>query len=144
MIQRTGNLWSVRSNLKVFTANSIIKRNGELVMGAGIAKQFKHRYPGIDKMFGNIIENNSIFGFKAVEYNGQLVGAFQTKVNWKNNSTLELIRIASTALIDYINNEFIQSVDMPYPGINNGNLSPDKVLPIIEVLPDIVTVWRLR
>jgi hypothetical protein len=37
----------------MFTANSIVKQDGKLIMGAGCAKSVRDTYSGIDKMFGN-------------------------------------------------------------------------------------------
>jgi len=35
-------------------------------------------------------------------------------------------------------------IDLNFPGIGNGRLSPDQVLPLIKQLPDNVHVWRYR
>ena len=46
-----GDLWSVGSDWDAFccTTNLVLKANDELVMGAGIAKQFNQKYPGLAK-----------------------------------------------------------------------------------------------
>ena len=40
------------------TTNGIIKSNGELVMGAGCALEFKNRFPKIPKILGDKIKKS--------------------------------------------------------------------------------------
>jgi hypothetical protein len=44
-----GDMWSAynRANLFLVTTNSTLKRNNALVMGRGIARQARDRFPGI-------------------------------------------------------------------------------------------------
>ena len=90
-IYKTGDMWSAFEEVDLFliTTNSTLTRNGALVMGAGIAKQAKQRFPGIEKAFGTAVQSNcGNFG----EYNLLVsprwptakLGAFQTKMDWKN------------------------------------------------------------
>ena len=53
-----GNIWLMlaNTNLLLFTSNSTLKENGELVMGAGIAKEVKERLPMFPLMIGNRIK----------------------------------------------------------------------------------------
>ena len=49
-----GNMFEAfnEADLWLFTANGVIKRNGALVMGAGIAKTVRDKWPGIDLKIG--------------------------------------------------------------------------------------------
>jgi len=56
-IFQTGNMWSAYddADLFVLTTNATIKRNGALVMGRGIARQARNRFPGLDTALGQQI-----------------------------------------------------------------------------------------
>lgn len=143
-----GNIWDqlYKTDLICITTNSTIKNNGSLVMGRGIALEAKNRFKDIDIYAGRIINHLEIYGLKVFIYNQQLVGLFQTKDNWKNNSSLKIIEYSCKKLCDFINNPLYYRanfrVDLPYPGINNGRLTKDKVYPIISKLPDNVYIWE--
>ena len=48
------------------TTNSILNKNGELVMGAGVAKRAKDLHKELPKLFGDAIKSrNAISGFTA-------------------------------------------------------------------------------
>ena len=55
-----GDFWDLAKKLNIdvlcVTTNNIVKNNGELVMGAGIAKQFRDRFPELARHFGEILE----------------------------------------------------------------------------------------
>ena len=46
-----------------FTSNGVVKSNGELVMGAGVAKAFADKYPGASFYFGQWVSKvgNKLF-----------------------------------------------------------------------------------
>ena len=72
----TGDMWRVFDEVDYFviTTNAIIKRNGAVVMGAGIAKQMRDKYPGIGNgglaswavapLLQNLPDNVQIWTFK--------------------------------------------------------------------------------
>ena len=138
-----GNIWLMlaNTNLLLFTSNSTLKENGELVMGAGIAKEVKERLPMFPLMIGNRIKAID----KVDKWYGVLtsknyrIGAFQTKTDWKFPSTLELIEYSTEMLIQIASN--YERIDMPVPGCQNGGLQYKDVEPIIKRLPDNVHIW---
>jgi hypothetical protein len=85
-----GNIWSFlnKANAICITINLHIKNN-DLIMGAGIAKEAKDRYPGIEKNAAWIYDN---FGFDIhtlkthLDKNTKLINThilgFPTKPNW--------------------------------------------------------------
>jgi len=121
----------LKSNAEViaFTANSITKKTGELVMGAGCAKVFKESFSGIDKEFGGI---NSKFGWKVIDFNGKKIGAFQSKIHYKDKSTLDIIKYSIEQLKKDIKN--YDSVALCFPGVLNGGLKREDVLPLFDGL----------
>jgi hypothetical protein len=62
------------------TTNKIVKSNGELVMGAGIAKLFKERYPSLPKEWGERIRSgNHMHGMMLTKQECLYLVAFPTK-----------------------------------------------------------------
>lgn len=130
------------------TINSIVKTNGELVMGAGIAKEFRDWLPN------NVVAKE--FGKKILEINGNgkelglvfphmfNLAGFQTKVNYKDDSSLELIKISTEQLNTYARRYPNHRFGLNFPGIGKGNLDEDDVMGIISILPDNIDVWKLR
>jgi uncharacterized protein YeaO (DUF488 family) len=118
-------------NVICFTANSIVKKDGALVMGAGNAKAFRDKFSGIDKKFGSVSQN---FGFKVIEFNGVKIGAFQTKVNYKDPSTKEIISNSVKELKRYIKENPRERIALCYPGISNGGLTKEEVRPLLKGL----------
>ena len=47
-----GDIWKSDCDIIAITTNGVVKKNGELVMGRGIASQAKQRYPDIPKILG--------------------------------------------------------------------------------------------
>ena len=39
-----------------FTSNGIVKKDGKLIMGAGVAKQFRDRFFGLDQESGALVK----------------------------------------------------------------------------------------
>lgn len=148
MILRKGNIWDVwdDANLVCITTNSVIKSNGELVMGKGIALEAKNKMPGLPIIAGDLVHYfGNRYGFIYVPLHPP-IGLFQTKYHYSGKSDIELIRFSVSKLIDFITDDLycnaFESINLNFPGINNGMLARDVVLPIISKLPDIVHVWE--
>ena len=146
-LTKKGNVWSTLGDercLLLITTNSVVKKNGELVMGAGIAKEATQRFPGIQKIFGDEILANA----KQFERYGLIVGpskklgAFQTKINWRDNSLLGVIEYSTKMLANWLEDNPGYSAQLPLPGCGNGGLDPEEVYPILnQFLDERVTVW---
>ena len=131
----------VGNDIYCFTANSVINLKGKLVMGAGCAKSVRDLYQGIDKLFGDDIEHLSQFGTCIVKWKSQWILAFQTKYDWKDESPIELIEYSVKRLKYLANNNPTWVFHLPCPAIGCGGQSVDKVLALLEVLPDNVVVY---
>lgn len=126
------------NKLLVFTANSVLRADQRLVMGAGVAKVVRDRYPGVDTFFGKGLAKHAMmkpesydkFGLLRGVYHGQSIAALQTKYNWANDSVLDLIEFSLDKLV-VIAREY-DEVHMTIPGIGNGNLSKKLVLPLLD------------
>ena len=127
------------------TTNSILNKNGELVMGAGVAKRAKDLHKELPKLFGDAINSRSaISGFYGMLLVKDKYVAFQTKVHWKDKSPIDVVKRSIIMLertaIKYKGKRF----GLPFPAINNGGLTVGMVLPYLEKLPDNVVVYHLE
>jgi hypothetical protein len=144
----TGDLWGElgKAQLLLVTTNSTLSYRGGLVMGAGVARQARDRFPELPGIFADQCWQ---FGFPrygvlpGAVYGGTRVGAFQTKLHWRDPSPLDLIAESTAKLAAWIQRfDHGQRVALAFPGIGHGSLRVDQVLPIIESLPDNVYVYR--
>lgn len=143
MILEHGNMWDVfgKTGLFLFTSNPIVNKQGLAVMGRGIAKQVADRYPEVQREFGIYLQspgdNYNVDRLCIVDR--QLVGFFMVKDHWREPALLHVIRESTTQLY-HMAGEY-EKVDLNFPGIGNGKLKMEDVLPIVEQLPDNVHVW---
>lgn len=138
-----GDMWSEFNKVDhfVITTNSVIKNNGALVMGAGIAKQVRDRFPGIDVEIGQAIKRSC--GNMGVYHVilGKKVGIFQVKRHYKDAADLELIRGSAEALASFAKAHPERTFALNFPGIGNGKRAYNEVLPLLMDLPNNVHVW---
>jgi len=168
---RIGNLFDSPARLKIITTCGIIKDNGELVMGKGIAKSILEipdeinpdfpKYSGLAKKLAYQIRSHGQetykriwkqriwrYGFVVVHYpeNNEWIGAFQTKGHFSLPSTLSMIGYS----IEHLN-MFLEKtqgfeeigVAMNFPGIGLGGLDPNLVSLLLQDLNPIVDIYRM-
>jgi len=145
MAFKKGNLYTDQNrefyDLIGFTANSEVKSNGELVMGAGNAKIVRDTYPDSAKIFGSMIKGNEIFYLKGSNQLG--VFAFQTKIKWRDKSHKDIIEVALQKLANYANQNPDLKIALPFPGISHGGLNRNDILPLLSELPLNIDIWEL-
>lgn len=127
----------------LFTANSVVKKDNTLVMGAGSAKDFKLAYPKAPKYFGGVIKDFPTVSVHLVKRDDGLVGSFKTKNHWKEPSTLDIIKASVKMLKLHAATHPEWSIHIPFPGIGFGGLAVEDVLPLLEELPDNVFVFLM-
>jgi hypothetical protein len=125
-----------------FTANGVVGKNGALVMGAGVARQFRDKFPGIDKRAGYYI---SRYGYRChiVSFEKPNVVCFPTKYHWRDPSNIDLIIRSSVELANLATDNHWNKVYLPFPGIGLGGLNKYQVEKTIAPLLDdrfIITV----
>lgn len=140
-----GNIWESASQNIAITTNSVIRTDGSLVMGAGIAKEAALKYPDLAYKAGQLIsalnKHTKWYGFiGSFSYPDRNIYLFQTKTLFTRPSCLKLIEHSTEMMIEYLNQNPIE-ISLNFPGIGKGGLDSKKVLPIIEQLPDSVTVF---
>jgi len=148
MIEHRGDMWSAwpTAGLFLVTTNSYLNKQGELVMGRGMALQARHRFGGLAQAFGQAIavrcghlgEHGLLISERWPEAR---VGAFQVKRHWVSRASLSLIRKGTQMLQAWAEEHPEVEIHLSMPGVGNGRRSLQEVLPIMEVLPDNVHVW---
>ena len=122
------------------TTNGIVKANGELVMGKGIALEAKLKFPSLPKIIGDKIK---LLGHK-LHYISTLqtttkpifIVAFPTKFNYKDSSDINLIKKSCTELVEFCNEMKLKKIYLPRPGCGNGGLNWEDVKKEISLLLD--------
>lgn len=143
MKESYGNLWELEADAICITTNGAVKRNGCAVMGRGCALEAKNKFPGLDYHLGNLLKSygNVLFNMGLIEKNGPLLLTFPVKHHWREKADINLIKKSAQQLMEAIDNLGLTNVLLPRPGCGNGQLSWEKVKPIIEsILDDRVTV----
>ena len=144
-----GDMWPAFATAGLFliTTNSTIRKDGALVMGRGIARQARDRFPGLAVNLGRYILNTcgrlGNYGLLvSPRWPEAKLGAFQVKVHYSQPASLELIRHSTAMLCAWCAAHPDAQVVVNYPGIGNGRLCRETVLPIIAQLPEQVTIWE--
>jgi len=147
MIEVEGNIWDYKCTVICITTNSIVRTDGALVMGRGIAKQCVDRNPGIQFKFGEVVKKNgSIMQITTLMDQGslRLLALFPVKWHWKQSARLSIIDKSARDLSEYANFNPNAIFILPRPGCGNGNLLWEDVKPRIErILPNNVHVINL-
>jgi len=131
--------------------NGIVRANGELVMGAGLALAAKKKWPEIArtlgvavKRFGNGVHLMNTFQSKGQEVSKNefcYVLSFPTKNHWRDKSSLELITKSCEQLLAFVDKWGVKQVMLPVVGCGLGNLKWEEVEPILDkYLDDRFTV----
>lgn len=125
------------------TTNGILNKEGRLVMGAGIARDIRDKFNGVDKILGEYVAKygNRVFNVGEIKIKDELnliktvtLFSFPTKQNWKYKSDLQLIKQSCIQLKQVVEKFKIQGdIYIPAPGCNNGVLDwENEVKPIVE------------
>lgn len=142
---RTGNMWDAypTADLFVITTNSFITKDGRLVMGRGIAREACTRFPGLDTRLAEAIRKHCrhLHEYNLVIDPQTRIAAFQVKYHWADMATPRLIRASAIALRNLVAGRPLH-VHLNFPGIGNGRLNRDDVLPLLIDLPETVTIWE--
>ena len=126
-----GDIWDYydRGNWIVITTNGTVKKNGECVMGRGVALQAKQRFPELPLKLGQAIKvsGNVPRGFLSLK-----LLTLPTKHNWWEKSDLVLIEEGCKKLMIDYKVDSLKVVYMVRPGCSNGRLDWKDVKPILE------------
>ena len=143
MIEIRGNIFDQKCDAICITTNGIIKKNGEAVMGAGIALQAKIKYPQLPKLLAEKIaqEGNRVYSFKLDD--DRSIVTFPTKNHWRDDSDIELIKQSLLQLVWMTTQNEWEKVCLPRPGCSNGKLKWTDVKRYVSKLDDRFIVVNL-
>lgn len=113
--------------LRCVTTNGVVRKNGELTMGAGVALQAHNLYPRLAKALGNLV---SKFGNLVYVIQDLNVASFPTKHHWKEDSDIKLIEESAKQLVKVAKDYDL--VLLTRPGCGLGNLKWEEVKKVIE------------
>jgi len=138
------DIWNFLTNPETdaicITTNGIVKKNGDLVMGKGIALEAKLKFPALPQIFGNKIK---LLGHK-LHYTSTLYNnlkplfliAFPTKFHYKDPSDINLIKKSCQELIEFCDTMKLKKIYLPRPGCGNGGLDWNNVKKELSSLLD--------
>ncbi len=125
----TGNIFKSDCQTIVNTVNTVG------VMGAGIALEFRLRYPAMFKRYTELCKIKQLGIGKLWLYkhnDNQWVLNFPTKKDWKHPSQYRYIELGLEKFCHTWEEKGIQSIAFPIMGGENGGLDKDKTLAIME------------
>ena len=130
-----GNIWDCDADAIVITTNGIVKGNGSLVMGRGLALQATQMIPGIDYQLGQLVSTSGNHVYEITSYVATIF-SFPTKHNWRSPSDPLLIARSAKELKDLVDSPdhaHLKKIVMPRVGCGLGQLSwPMVVEPLLQ------------
>lgn len=134
------SMWG-KTDLFLFTSNPVVNKQGLAVMGRGIAKQVADKYPEVRRQFGQLLSSMRMSNVGMIGiYDSQLVGWFRVKDHFAQPAKVSIIS-SSVNRLGIIADGY-DRIDLNFPGIGNGQLSREDVLPMLMDLPDHVHIWE--
>lgn len=118
------------------TTNGFVKKNGECVMGRGIALECKKRWVSLPLILGGLIDSYGNHVYNLWTNPDSIIFSFPVKHNWWENADIELIKRSCNELMLEIDRNKLSRVLLPRPGCGNGRLQWEYVQPEIEPLLD--------
>jgi hypothetical protein len=130
-----GDLWGFHNINKkhfiVIPTNITVTKQGNAVMGRGLAKQASQKYTQLSRNYGlKIKKDKTINGFYIFKKLGLIM--FPVKDHWKDSADLKLIYNNLLLLLDMLSIDTdIKQVGIPMLGCGFGGLQYEHVLPIL-------------
>lgn len=130
---KKGNIFTSQCKTIVNTVNCVG------VMGAGIAFEFKLRYPAMFDKYASLCERRllkigQLWLYQAEEghYQFDNVLSFPTKNNWKDPSTLQYLELGLKKFIDTYKEKGITSIAFPILGAGKGGIEAEVSLLLMK------------
>lgn len=123
----TGNVFDVYCDIRINTVNCVG------VMGAGIAREFKDRYPAMFEDYAKRCRRRTVVPGCPFLWEGNLTKIinFPTKNHWRNSSEYEYIENGLVWLNAFLSEMPSLTIAIPPLGCGHGGLKWDIVKPMI-------------
>jgi len=126
MRQERGDLWTYPADARCITVNGTLNRQGELVMGKGVALEAKKRFPLLPKRLANWLE---MCGNTPCYMEDLGIISFPTKHHYAVPSDLLLITRSAEDIVAIVDElPKLKTIVMTRPGCGNGKLE----WPVVE------------
>lgn len=140
MQYRTGDIWEVarqESAWVVIPTNTIVRKDGQAVMGAGLARDASDRFPGLADRLGKHIRHHG----ERLYVDETRTISLPTKRDWRDPSTMELVEQGCRELVELARVLEIggnkQPILVPKLGCGLGGLNWERqVRPMVDALLD--------
>lgn len=120
----------------VCTVNQVVKRDGRLVMGAGIAKSFRDTFINLDKEWGALTRFKKSGILVSWNHAPQVLVGLPTKYDWKEPSDKKLIKKSLAELVEFVDYYGMQSILMTRPGCGYGGFKWPEIRPLFKGFDD--------
>lgn len=120
------------------TTNGIVKANGELVMGKGVAEAFKKKYPLLPLKAGLGVKKhgNHVQYFLDDLFGNTRIVCFPTKEDWRDSSPMWLIERSAKELVALADQKNWKKIVLTRPGCGNGGLKWEDVKAVLIPILD--------
>lgn len=131
MREEAGSIWDYPADAIVIPVNWTTKRNGDAVMGAGVAKQAAERWRGLPMLLGHWIEKAGPHVFWDRPSGEPYIVCFPTKRDWRQPSDVQLIEDGARQLATFGEYEGWKTIALPRLGCGLGGLDWPDVRPVL-------------
>lgn len=160
MREAFGDLFDMEGDALCITTNGFVKRNGECVMGRGIAKAIQEFYPNIPKDLGKLIKSKGNHVHLIYEEDETDILSFPVKpiskictshndyvshmkfnigdtiAGWACKADIDIIKQSAYELVTLTDKMGYNTVLLPRAGCGAGELSWQDVKPILDNILD--------
>lgn len=123
------------------TTNGNLNKEGKLIMGAGIAKEFAQKFTDLPETLGFKVKK---FGNNVYLDQEHKTFSFPTKESWKEPSNLETIDRSLKQLIEIARAMFPTVFILPYPGIGCGKLTKEQIEPVLKQIEQVQNIYLIE
>lgn len=123
-----GDFWQCSADVRVNTVNCVG------VMGAGVALQFRRRYPAMFLDYRGACRRGEVRPGALHVYQAPdcVIVNFPTKRHWRDDSRIEDVESGLVALVDYLRSRGGARVTLPALGCGHGGLDWSRVRALIH------------
>lgn len=147
MLKEYGNLWELADegcNALVITTNGFVRKDGQAVMGRGIAKEAADRFPELPKELGTLLRNHGNQCYPLWGYTAYTIVTFPVKPvwgpngvpGWRANAELPIIKQSAEELVALADKYEWTDILLPRPGAGYGHLKWEDVEPMLSNILD--------